>query len=422
MKKVLMIAHQFPPMGGSGVQRTTKFVKYLRNFNWEPVVFTREVKNMPLKDSTLLKDIPQDVSIIRTSPWDFSELPTVFGLGGKLFHRKFLIPDGERLWQLFGRNRAVQAVKTHKADLIYTTSAPYSDHLMGLYLKRRFPATPWIADFRDEWTNNPYILDNPHNKLRTALEKRMEHNVLTHADYIITNTPIMLQNFVNMYPFSRDKFFVIPNGYDEEDFKDLPSITPSNEKFTITYTGLMYGRRKPDVFFEALRQLASNGQVARDRIQVNLIGNFKVDYMNSLISDFKLEDIVRLSPYMPHKQCIVELMKSDALLLIEGNGPGAEAFFTGKVFEYMNTGRPILAIIPAKGAAAQLVESTATGLVSDCSDINKTKMNLLGLYSDWLNKQSNFSPIWENIRKYERKVLTRELANIFDKAVNDKKN
>ncbi|MCX7920990.1 MAG: glycosyltransferase [Clostridia bacterium] len=418
MKKALIVAYQFPPMGGSGVQRTTKFVKYLRNFGWEPVVFTREVKNMALKDETLLKDIPQDIKILRTSPWDFTEWPGILSLGGKLISRKVLIPDGERLWQIFSRNKAVQAIEHEKFDLIYTTSYPYSDHLMGMYLKERFPNIPWVADFRDEWTNNPYLLDNPHNRFRMNAEKAMERKVLRKADYLITNTPVMLANFLKDDPSLKDKFTVIPNGYDEEDFKHISSETPHNDKFTLTYTGLLYGRRKPDTFFEATRQLINEGKIDRNKVYIQLIGNFKASYMNELLERFELSGVVNVLPYMKHKECIQKLMQSDGLLLIEGKGPGAEAFYTGKVFEYMNTGRPIMAIIPGKGAAAQLIRDTHTGCVADFDDIAKIKENFLSLYSDWLSGKGAFSPQWDKIRRFERKALTQELSKVFEEAIN----
>lgn len=221
MKKALMIAYQFPPMGGSGVQRTIKFVKYMMDFNWEPVVFTRKISKMTLKDETLSKDIPSNVKIIRTNAYDLTEFPSLFGLFGKAIARKILIPDGERLWQNFSKEEAVKVIKEEKIDLIYTTSYPYSDHLLGLYLKKKFPNIPWVVDFRDEWTNNPYLLDNPYNPLRMNIERKMEKRVMEVADYLITNTPIMMKNFVDAYPFTKEKFYVIPNGYDKDDFQGL---------------------------------------------------------------------------------------------------------------------------------------------------------------------------------------------------------
>lgn len=416
MKKVLMIAYQFPPMGGPGVQRTTKFVKFINEFGWEPIVFTRDVGNMDIKDDTLLTDVPQNTKIVRTKHYDLTELPGVFKLFGKVISRKVLIPDGERLWQLFSVKKAIEIIEKEKIDLIYSTSYPYSDHLLALELKKKFPDIPWVSDFRDEWCSNPYLLDNPHYKMRMNIEKNMEKNVLTNSDYVITNTPIMRDNFVKEYPFSKDKFFVIPNGFDKDDFKGLTKNKTSNEKFTITYTGSFYGRRKPDVFFEAISDLIMDNIISKDEISIKLIGNYIVSKLNAMIDNNNLQGIVEVLPYMEHKQSIGQLLKSDTLLLIIGQGPGAEAFYTGKVFEYMFTGQPILALVPEKGVAADVIRETNTGYVSDSRDKDKIKENITLLYKGWKNKSLKLNPDWEKINRFDRKELTKELVHIFNNA------
>lgn len=326
MKKVLMIAHQFPPIGGSGVQRTVKFVKYLRNFDYEPIILTRDASKAALKDETLLKDVPDGIKVIRTMACDFAALPGVFKYFGKIVN-KLLIPDSERIWQRFARKQALAAIKDNKIDVIYTTSAPYSDHLLGVYLKKQYPEIPLVCDFRDEWTNNPYHV---RKGLRAKIERNQEKMVLKYADCLITNTPVMLSNFLRDNPETKDKFYVIPNGYDDEDFEGIEGIEPSNDKFTLTYTGLLYGKRKPDNFFEALKRAIDEGSVDKSKIRVRLIGNYKVEQLQEVIDSYKLREIVSLMPYMKHRECLTELMKSDALLLIEPSGPGAEAFYTGK--------------------------------------------------------------------------------------------
>ena len=410
MKKVLMIAHQFPPIGGSGVQRTVKFVKYLRNFDYEPVILTRDAAKAALTDETLLKDIPQGINVIRTKACDFAALPGIFRYFGKVVN-KLLIPDSERVWQHFARKRALAAIKDNKIDVIYTTSAPYSDHLLGVYLKKHYPEIPLVCDFRDEWTNNPYHV---RKGLRAKTERNQEKMVLKYADCLITNTPVMLSNFLRDNPETKGKFYVIPNGYDDEDFAGMEDIVPSNDKFTLTYTGLLYGKRKPDNFFEALKRAIDEGSVDKSKINVRLIGNYKVEQLQGVIDSYNLNGIVSLMPYMKHKECLLELIKSDALLLIEPSGPGAEAFYTGKVFEYMNTKRPVLASIPEHGAAAQLITDTKTGLVSDFNDIETTKKNLIELYNCWTNGTNPVNPVVDEVKKFERKELTKALVEVLN--------
>lgn len=418
MKKVLLIAYHFPPVGGAGVQRTSKFVKYLRNFGWEPLVLSRDPGKMELRDHSLIKDIPEDIKIWRTTAWDFNVWPGLLKLPGKLIGRKILIPDAERLWQLSARKTAAKIVRDGKVDLIYTTSSPYSAHLMGLHLKKLFPGIPWVADFRDEWMNNPYLLDNPHCKPRMRIESSMERQVLETADCLITNTPFMLDNFINNHRelLLENKFFTIPNGFDPEDFSEASVAAPNNIRFTITYTGALYGRRKPDTFFAALSSLIRSGEIDKNTISVQFTGHFHIDRLKQQVEREGLQGAVEFSSYIEHDECIKRLTGSDCLLLIEGGGRGSEAFFTGKIFEYINAGRPILANIPFNGAAAQVIRDTATGLVSDCDDVDTTAANLLTFYKSWLHRNNEYSPNHEAISRYDRKALTKRLAEVFEKA------
>jgi glycosyltransferase involved in cell wall biosynthesis len=415
MKKVLMIAHQFPPIGGSGVQRTVKFVKYLRDFGWEPVVLTRKAHKAILKDESLINDIPEKIKVVRTNPWDFQELPGILKLFGKIISRKLLYPDGERIWQYFSRRAAVKEMEKEKYDIIYSTSYPYSDHLLALYLKKKYPHIPWVADFRDEWNTNPFIIAFNYNKLRKNIEQRMEKQILDKADSLIANTPIMLEHFIKNDLSLRKKFIVLPNGYDEADFEGLSYEKPSNERFTITFSGLLYGNSTPDNIFEAVQNLVTEKKIDKKKILIKFIGNYKANFMEQLIEKYKLEGIVEVLPYMKHKDSIKQLVLSNAVLLILGEGK--ESVYTGKIFEYMSCGRPIIATIPVNGAAASLINETDTGYVSDCNDISKTKENVLTLYNQWHENNSTFSPKLELIKKFERKALTKRLSETFENAL-----
>lgn len=413
MKKVLMIANQFPPMGGSGVQRSVKFVKHLRSFGYEPVVFTRTVGNMLLKDETLLKDVPEGVRIIRTPAKECTELKGVMRIPGKVLG-KVMIPDSARLWELGSRSEVLKVLREENIDLVYTTSAPYSDHLLGLYIKKKMPEVKWVADFRDEWTNNPYTLDNPYNPVRTSVEKKMEYSVLVGADALITNTPVMRRNFVNNNNLKGDNFYVIPNGYDVEDFADYNTEKPSNNKFTLVYTGALYGRRKPDTFFEAIKQLKEEGKIDGSKLKVRLIGNYHKDKLQAQIDSYGLTDQIEIVGYVPHNECIRCQLGADVLVLIEGCGRGSDAFYTGKIFEYMNTGRPVLAVLPENGAAADLVRESKIGVVAHTENVEAIKAALKGYYDSWTEGRLEFSPDRSVIERFERKELTRKLAEVFD--------
>lgn len=413
-KKVLVIANQFPPMGGSGVQRSVKFVKHLRSFGYEPVVFTRTVDNMPLKDETLLKDVPKGVKIVRTKALELPELGGILRIPGKVAG-KLMIPDTARLWMENAKKEVLKVIKSENIRLIYTTSAPYSDHLLGLYIKKHIPDIKWVADFRDEWTNNPYTLDNPYNPIRTSIEKKMEYSVLVTADALISNTPVMVNNFVKNNNLKGDNFYCIPNGYDKEDFDGFDLSKPNNAKMTLVYTGALYGRRKPDTFFEALKQLKAENKIDGSRVLVKLIGNYHRDKLQGQIDSYGLTDQFEIVGYVPHNVCIKEQLGADVLVLIEGTGRGSDAFYTGKIFEYMNTGRPVLAVLPQKGAAADLVRESRIGIVSHTDDVEAIKKNIKQYYDAWCANTLSFDPDRSVISRFERKALTQKLAEVFDK-------
>lgn len=411
MKKVLMIAHQFPPIGGSGVQRTAKFIKYLPDFGWKGVVFTRQAKKAPLTDETLNRDIPADTVVYRSPAWDLSEWFFPVSLAGKFIRRRILIPDGERLWEVFGQKKAVQAVENENPDSLYSTSQPFSTHLVALKLKEAYPNLPWVVDLRDEWTNNAFVKAYGYRPARIKAERDMERKVFETADAIVMNTPYMRDNSVRDYPHLKNKFYVIPNGYDQEDFKGLePGKT--NEKFTLTYTGLIYGNTSPETLFRAVSKLIGEKKIHPNMIKLRFIGRFKVEQLYKMAQTHHLADVVEALPYMPHRESIQNLIGSDAVLLLLGEG--TEAIYTGKLMEYINTGRPILASIPEQGAAASLIAETKTGFVADCKDVDGTARHFLNMVENWQQGRTLIQPDKQRIAQYERRELTKKLAEIFD--------
>lgn len=416
MKKVLVVAHQFPPVGGAGVQRTLKFSKFLPDHGWKAVVLTRDDGRMTLRDETMLAEIPQGTEILRTPAWDLTVWPSVLAKVGKFIAWKLLSPDGEALWMRGARRAAAARAAAGDIPVVYTTSAPYSDHLVGLALRRRFPDIRWVADFRDEWMNNPYLLDHPHMQWRMKREAALEQAVLREADHLVTNSPGMKANFVRNHPGIglETRMSVIPNGYDPSDFEALPPKGPKGDRFSIVYTGGLYGRRKPDLFLEAVGSLVRDGLLPKARIHLKFIGSYKPEVLRRLVSDSGLDGSVTLEGYMDHGACLREMTAADALLLLEGAGPGAEAFFTGKVFEYIHARRPVLAVVPEKGAAAGVVRETRTGVVCSCVDREAIRRGVLDLFRAWEEDRDVTDPDWDAISVYDRRNLTARLAAILD--------
>jgi hypothetical protein len=415
MKKVFMIAHQFAPMGDSGVQRTSKFVKYLPQFGYEPIIFTVNSKQK-LIDQSLSSDIGENIEVIRTRPYDLEN--SFIGIIGKIIANKILIPDAMWLWYIMTRKRALEYVWRNNIRLIYSTSYPYSCHLIGLYIKRKLPYVKWVADFRDEWTNNPYILDKKYSLVRQRIEKKMERDVAMSCTRFIANTSLMLEAFVADNPI-RKKSDVISNGFDADDFSGLNRKKPNNERMIITHLGSIYGRTKPDAFFEALAKGIKNGDINPQKVTTRIIGNYTETLVKRIKKICSYENVMEFMPYIPHEEGIQKLLESDILLFIIGIGKGTEKIYTGKIFEYLYANRPILAMVPDNSVVKNLLIATNTGTI--CSNENSSDIysNLVNLYKEWKNDQISHKPNWNKIDEYNRVNLTKKLIRVFKCAMKE---
>ncbi len=215
MKKVLMALNSFLPAAGPCVARSAGFVRLLRNYGWEPVILTREISAPDTGDAPEGLEMPEGIDVYRTSPWELDELPGLLGFAGRRLGEWFLAPDKERLWTLFTRRKAARIVKNEGIDLIYTASPPKSSHLLGFYLKKRFPQLPWIADICAATSVN---VGNPRSSLKAGVEKRTDRRVCEAADYIVSDSEGMLKALFEASQV-RDidgKCFTIPDGFAEE--------------------------------------------------------------------------------------------------------------------------------------------------------------------------------------------------------------
>jgi len=420
MKKLLMIANQYPPMGGSGVQRSSKFAKYLPEYGIEPIVLTQAM-DQGLTDKSLLLDIGEHV-IVRTKAYDCTQWSGPFSLLGKVIGKFLMVPDSAYLWHKKAFRKAKRLIEENNIEIIYSTSYPYSDHLLGLKLKEVFPQLPWVVDFRDEWTKNPYILDMHYPLFRRKIEKKMEEKVVGSCDAFITNTHQMLQNFTQSYQALSQKAYVIPNGYDDTDFNQENHNHVYTNVFRVIYTGAMYGRRRPDKVFQAVRQLLDAGIIKEGTLELIFIGHMDMPKVTHWIKVFDLEKEVTCHGYMPHKKAIQALSKADVLLLLIGEGKGSENFSSGKIFEYINCNRPILGVVPKKGAAAEVINQTKSGIVCDTGSVEAIGAGIQGFYEDWKNKTLIRPPDWLEIKKYHRKVLTEALNQVIEFAESQVRN
>lgn len=411
-RRVLFIAYFFPPLGGAGVYRTLKFVKYLPEFGWEAVVLTCQTGRRYLQDISLHQDIPPGTPIHRAPILDpdpglaFLNRLRLRPLSN--WARRWLaLPDLRVGWLPGAYRMGRNIIRQESIQAIYSTSFPYTGHLIGQALKKA-SGLPWVADFRDEWTQNPSEIQSP--SLHRRLSRQWEHNVLQEADRVISVSPIITQGLKELLPPPPpEKFATIVNGYDPDDFSTVDPYQRT-EKFTLAYTGALYGPRTANFFLAALADLLQKNAVPADRIRVRWIGTFPG--LKAEIERHGLQEQMEILGYQPHHAAIHEQRCADGLLLLLPT-LGGEGAVTGKIFEYLASGKPILALVPPQGVAAQLLRQAGSGWIVPPEDVAAISQAILQLYRHWQSGQS-LQPNWEVIRQYDRRILTQKLAALLD--------
>lgn len=414
------------PAGGSGVQRWLKFVKYLRDFNIEPVVFTVDNPNYPIIDTSLKKDIPEGIEVIKNSIWEPNDLlsvikkketktsagfidanPSFFGRVMHYIRANYFIPDARKFWIKPSVNKLKKHLKENSIDVIITTGPPHSLHLIGLQLKKEL-GIKWIADFRDPWTDIDYFHQLPLTRKAKSKHHQLEQEVLQYADATLVVGKTMKKNYEK---FSNN-IHVVTNGFDSE--VDEKLNVKLDEKFSITYIGLMNADRNPKILWEALSELSKENNDFANDLEIKLIGKI-ANEVEAELDKFKLQNITKIS-YVPHSEVQKYQKKSQVLLLAVNNVPSAKGIITGKIFEYLQAKRPILAIGPKDGDLAEILAKTNAGVIVDFDDKKQLKKEIIQLYADY--KKGNLSINSNNIEQYHRKKLTEQLSIILKQVVN----
>jgi glycosyltransferase involved in cell wall biosynthesis len=423
VKKVLIITYYWPPSGGAGVQRWLKFAKYLPQFGWQPIVYTPENPDFSLQDASLQNDIPKEAIVLKTKIWEPYRLYKLFSgkkgenanagffTGGKkswkqrlsIFVRgNFFIPDPRVFWVKPSVKHLIKHLEENPVDAIVSTGPPHSMHLIALGLKKHFPNIKWIADFRDPWTEIDFYQDLNLTSWADKKHKRLEAEVLRSADEVITVSQNWAKDFERNH---KRNVTVITNGYDEDDFKNLPEIDSS--KTVITHLGSINKDRNPHVLWKAINELINENSDIKNKLCVQFIGNIDVS-INESVNKHGLKEVFKHIPYLSHKEAIEEASKSSALLLLINDTPNLMGIIPGKLFEYLAMNRHIINIGPKEGDSSIIISQCSAGLTIGFSDISILKSHLL----DLINGKKSISC---NTSQYTRKVLTQQLTQILEK-------
>ncbi len=432
-KKVLVITYYWPPSGGAGVQRWLKFVKYMRNFGWEPVVYTASNAEMPVIDKSLEKEIPAGITVLKTPIWEPYDIYKKFtgrkkedrinasflnegkkgGFTQKLsvwIRGNFFIPDARRFWIKPSINYLVDYVRQNNIRHVVSSGPPHSMHLIALGLKKALPELNWVADFRDPWTHIDFydklMLSPPADKKH----KRLELKVIAHADRVLSIGTQMSDEFADIL-FNKtgtrpDKFRVITNGYDREDIPQ--SKGEKDRKFSLAHIGTLVKDRNPDVLWRTLRELVNENQAFEAQLEIKLVGKVDV-FVREEIEKHGLSRYVRNIDYLPHNEVIAEQQRSHVLLLLVNNTKNAKGILTGKFFEYLASGAPVLAIGPEDGELAGIIKETGCGFVSGFNNHELLKQQLLKLFTGQLPARNE-----KAAQSYDRRELTKKLCELLN--------
>ena len=433
MKRVLVISYYWPPSGGSGVQRWVKFSKYLPSEGWQPVIYTPENPELTTTDFSLEEEIPQEAEIIKTHIFEPYGIYRKLSGSGKneeqsevnpinaqkktlkqkismLIRGNLFIPDPRCMWISPSVKFLKKYLKEHPADIIISTGPPHSMHLIAKGVAQA-TGIPWIADFRDPWTKMFYF---KHLGLSSWAEKRhkaLEKTVLDSADAIVAVSPLVQEEFQEM---TSTPVHLITNGYDEEDFDQ---VVEQDGYFNITHTGLFASDGDPEALWAALAQKCREDKEFSEMLRIRLAGKNDKAIISSIINAglaAKLRDI----GYVSHQDAVREQKNASVLILPLRKEPEYKATIPGKLFEYLASRKPVLGIGQKDGAMARILESSKAGVVSDWNEYADIYRHISNYWE--LFKADKLEAGTENIEKYTRKALTRDMAALMDSLIKTK--
>ena len=423
-KKTLIITYYWPPAGGPGVQRWLKFVKYLPEFGIEPVVYCPENPNYPIIDQSLVNEIPDNITILKQPINEPYGLASWFSKGSSkkissgvipkakkqsliekamLYVRgNYFIPDARKNWVQPSVSFLSDYIEKHKIETIITTGPPHSLHLIGLQLKARL-GVRWLADFRDPWTTIGYHKDLKLTDSSKAKHIDLEQMVLNTADEIIVTSNHTKNEFQTK---TKQPITVITNGYDAHSVR----VEGKDDKFTLSHIGSLLSERNPVVLWETLSELIQDDKAFSEAFKLQLIGVVSDDVIESIHQN-GLNNHVNVVGYVSHDQALKFQMQSQLLLLIEIDSEDTKAIIPGKVFEYIVSETPILAIGPKDADVEQIIKSTNTGTYFNYQQKAQLKLQILNYFEAFKNKTLTVNAI--GLQQYSRKVLTKKLSEII---------
>ncbi len=424
MKKLLLVAYYYPPHPGIAAVRPGALSRYLIDYGWDVSVVTAEYPGrmagqyqwpvIEVADPGILSAYQRRrksrnvVSSAKaaTSAKSQSDSPKRSGIRKWAFEF-FYYPDRQRNWA----KPCLQACESLGAfDVVLTTSSPATSHLIGAILKHEGVAQRWVADFRDLWTQN-HFRQGQFSPFRESLERRLEQRTLEEADLLVTVSEPMAERLRQLH--RNAPVAVATNGYEEQ---PPPQDVIHHPQFTLVYTGQLYtGRRDPTLLLQTLRNLMDKNQVAEGEVMVRFVGEDSA-WLRDMVRSYNLEHQVAIEERIPREEARREQHSATVLLLINWDHPAEAGTYTGKLFEYLEARRPILAIGGPSGVVSELLERTQAGFhVRSGDDLEKILLNWLDEYRT--HQRIRYQGIESEIHEYSWRRRAGQYAALLDELV-----
>ncbi len=430
MKKILIITYYWPPAAGPGVQRFLKTAKFLPEFGWKPFILTVKDGTYSSTDDSLENDIPEEAEVFKTKtkePFKIYEKLTgnkgssksvgMINLNNSknpikklsLFIRaNCFIPDPRKGWKKYAVEKAAELIKKEDISIVITTSPPHSTHLIGLSLQEKYNIK-WIADFRDPWTNLYFNKMLPRTKRTIKKDKALENKVVSKADYITVISKGLQKEFKDR----NSNIGLIYNGFDENDIPKKINLN-KDKCFKIAYVGNFKPNQNISAFWQAISELMQENHSLQDIIRIEFTGNTD-NRVNAFVEKYQLEKNVIFNNYVKHHEATQIMSNSDLLLFVVPKAENNKLIITGKLFEYLATRNPILSIGPVDGNASSIINEAKRDKMLDYENLEAIKNTIKKYIDIWHQEPKKFKHNDDDIMNYSRKVLTKKLAEIFNK-------
>lgn len=425
-KNILIITYYWPPAGGPGVQRWLKFVKYLPDFGFNPIIYTPENPNYPIVDETLLNDVPKGIDILRTKIWEPYQLAEKLNKSNKKFKAgqfdigknqswkskvsiwirgNFFIPDARRFWVKPSTSFLTKYLKENNIEVLVTTGPPHSLHLIGLNLKKKFPTLKWIADFRDPWTEISYYKHLKLTRWADNIHHRMEKEVFKTADVTLATSYTDAENFRKAGANS----FCITNGFDEADTKALAQPTAS-EHFTLSYIGVLEQLRNPEILWNVIEKINKENPEFAKLFKLKFVGRLD-DTILKRLENSNIKTQLINKGYVPHNEALQEMLDSEVLLITNFPNESSKGIIPGKIFEYLAAKKKILSFGPQEADVSRILEETNMGHHFTYDAKEQVKAFILEEFERWKNKENRGDA--SNILQFSRRELTHQLSELI---------